>query len=194
MKSYVRMMLFVIVLGAVTSLVFVGMEIWTRPLIEANAAIELKSTILDANGENYTTATVNEVFAVAIETYSQDGLTLYRHEASGNVSFEFAGSGVWGPIVGVITLDRGQKIIVDLRVLQQEETPGLGGVVAEPAYLAGYLGVSMVPKLDFVVAGSERLPNQVDSITGATRTSNAFLTILNNSYLNHLEIMQKAGD
>jgi Na+-transporting NADH:ubiquinone oxidoreductase subunit C len=194
MKSYTRMLTFIIILGAATSLIFVGMEFWTTPLIEANAAIELRSTILDANGEAYTTATVNEVFMAKIETVVQNDLTLYVHRASGSVSYEFSGSGVWGPIIGIITLERDLETIRHLRVLQQEETPGLGGVVADPSYLAGYFGARMVPQLDFAVPGTDRLPNQVDRITGATRTSNSFRTILNNSYLSYLEFMQEVGD
>lgn len=194
MKGYTRMLVFVIILGAATSVIFVGMEVWTAPLIEANAAIELKSTILDANGDTYTTATVNDVFDAVIETVSREGLTLYLHRASGRVSYEFSGSGVWGPIIGIITLERDLETIRHLRVLQQEETPGLGGVVADPSYLAGYVGVRMVPQLDFAIAGQDRLPNHVDRITGATRTSNSFRTILNSSYLSHVEFMQEVGD
>ncbi|HSL94165.1 MAG TPA: FMN-binding protein [Bacillota bacterium] len=194
MKSYAKMLVFIIILGAVTSLIFVGMEVWTAPLIEANAALELKSTILDANGEAYTIATANQAFAEAIETFEQEDLTLYRHKGSGSLSYEFSGSGVWGPIVGIITLESDLETIRHLRVLQQEETPGLGGVVADPTYLQGYFGVHMVPELAFVVPGSERLPNQVDRITGATRTSNSFRTILNSSYLRYLEFMQEVGD
>lgn len=196
MRSYGRMLIFVAVLGAVTSVIFMGMEAWTAPLIAANAEIELRSTILDANGIPHTTATVNEVFEanIAIHRSPDSSLTIYIDRNSGSVSYEFSGSGVWGPIIGIITLESDHTTIRHIRVLQQEETPGLGGVVAEWSYLAGYIGVRMTPELTFAAAGTPRQPNQVDAITGATRTSNAFLGILNGSYNEHLEFIRKAGD
>ena len=194
MKNYTKMLWFVVIMGAITSVVFVGMEAWTRPLIEANAAIELRSTILDANGISYTTATVNEVFEENISIRSVGDHTLYVDSNSGSISFEFNGSGVWGPITGVITLERDLKTIKHLKVLQQEETPGLGGVVAESGYLSQYKGVEMTPELALRSSSDELRANEVDAITGATRTSTAFVSMLNTSYSEHLEALRKVGD
>jgi Na+-transporting NADH:ubiquinone oxidoreductase subunit C len=194
-KSYLKMLWFVAVMGIITSGIFLGMEAWTRPLIAANAAIELRSTILDASDIPYTTATVNDAFEANVTVRNMGEYALYVDNNSGSISFEFAGSGVWGPISGVITLERDIETIKSVRVLQQEETPGLGGVVAEAGYLSQYRGVKMTPQLAFrTTAAVPAQPNEVDAITGATRTSDAFLSILNSSYTVHLEALKKVGE
>lgn len=194
MRNYLKMLWFIAILGIITSGIFIGMEVWTAPLIEANAAIELKSTLLDAYEVPYTTPTVNEVFAVNVTVHQVGDQVVYFDNSADNVSFEFRGSGVWGPIYGVLTLSPDLETIRHIRVLQQEETPGLGGVVAEPRYLAGYVGAKLVPPLVLRPAGGDTgNPNEVDAITGATRTSNAFIRILNSSYAEHLDALKEVG-
>lgn len=190
MNTYVRMLVFVIAMAVGTSAVLLGMEELTAERIEANAEIELQQTILDAYGITYNTANINEVFESSVEVVEQDGLTLYVDRASGAVSFEFLGGGVWGPISGVLTLESDYETIRSVAVLQQEETPGLGGVVANPQYLATFEGVLMTPELKIEKDTSANDPNEVDSITGATRTSDAFELILNNAYETHQSLWQ----
>ena len=190
MNTYVRMLVFVIAMAVGTSAVLLGMEELTAERIEANAEIELQQTILDAYGITYNTANINEVFESSVEVVEQDGLTLYVDRASGAVSFEFLGGGVWGPISGVLTLESDYETIRSVAVLQQEETPGLGGVVANPQYLATFEGVLMTPELMIEKDTSANDPNEVDSITGATRTSDAFELILNNAYETHQSLWQ----
>jgi len=189
-NTYVRMLVFVIAMAVGTSAVLLGMEELTAERIEANAEIELQQTILDAYGITYNTANINEVFESSVEVVEQDGLTLYVDRASGAVSFEFLGGGVWGPISGVLTLESDYETIRSVAVLQQEETPGLGGVVANPQYLATFEGVLMTPELMIEKDTSANDPNEVDSITGATRTSDAFELILNNAYETHQSLWQ----
>jgi len=185
-----KMLVFVLALAVGTSAVLLGMEELTADRIEANAEIELQQTILDAYGISYNTGNINEVFASSVDVIEEDGLTLYVDTNSGAVSFEFTGGGVWGPISGVLTLESDYETIKSVTVLQQEETPGLGGVVANPQYLATFEGVLMTPELMIEKDTSANDPNEVDSITGATRTSDAFELILNNAYEAHQSLWQ----
>jgi len=189
-NTYMKMLVFVLALAVGTSAVLLGMEELTADRIEANAEIELQQTILDAYGISYNTGNINEVFASSVDVIEEDGLTLYVDTNSGAVSFEFTGGGVWGPISGVLTLESDYETIKSVTVLQQEETPGLGGVVANPQYLATFEGVLMTPELMIEKDTSANDPNEVDSITGATRTSDAFELILNNAYEAHQSLWQ----
>jgi len=189
-SQYVKMLVFVLALALGTSGVLLGMEELTAERIEANAEIELQQTILDAYDISYTTTNINDVFESSVEIIEEDGLTLYVDRNSGAVSFEFIGGGVWGPISGVLTLESDYETIRSVAVLQQEETPGLGGVVANPQYLATFEGILMTPELMIEKDTSDNDPNEVDSITGATRTSDAFELILNNAYEAHQSMWQ----
>lgn len=195
MKRYLKMVWFILILGTLTSVVFVGMEIWTRPLIDANAANELKSIVLSANDISYNTGNISTVFDENIEVEEVGEFTFYIEKNSGRVSYQFSGGGVWGPIIGIITLENDKETIRQIRIMQQEETPGLGGVVADLKYLAKYVGILIVPQIEVNIPDSAtNKPNEVDSITGATRTSKAFEKILNDSYVERLSALAQLGE
>lgn len=183
MKQNIKLMLFVLILGVLTSGLLVGVDALTRDRIAQNAEAELKAAILDANGEPYNLTNIHEVFAEAIEVIEVDGLTFYRHKGTENVSYPYEGGGVWGPIEGIITLEDDFETIVAIRVLVQEETPGLGGIVAEAKYLSNFVGIKMIPTLEINKDPSANAENEVDAITGATRTSEAFEIIMNDNYV-----------
>jgi Na+-transporting NADH:ubiquinone oxidoreductase subunit C len=195
MKRYLKMVWFILILGSLTSVVFVGMEVWTRPLIDANAANELKSIVLSANDISFNTGNISTVFDENIKIEEVGEFTFYVEKSSGRVSYQFSGGGVWGPIIGIITLENDKETIRQIRIMQQEETPGLGGIVADLKYLAKYVGILIVPKIEVNIPDSStNKPNEVDSITGATRTSKAFEQILNDSYAERLSALAQLGE
>jgi Na+-transporting NADH:ubiquinone oxidoreductase subunit C len=149
---------------------------------------------------------IHDVFDATTETISvvdeYDGeaftYTFYEDKLSGTITFGFGptfGGGVWGPIIGLLSLENDFTTIVRIAVLQQEETPGLGGIVATRAYLDTFEGktiglgdnaLSIIKDLDVLTAAS----NEVRSITGATRTSSQFDIILNNAYAAHRSVWE----
>ncbi|MFW5864709.1 MAG: FMN-binding protein [Candidatus Izemoplasmataceae bacterium] len=182
MKIYGKMLVFITMLGLFTSGVLLVVNALTLDRIAENEAAALYSTILDGNDIDYTIGTITETFEEEIEVHEFEGLTYYIHTDSGRVSFEFEGGGVWGPIIGVLTLEDDFETIKAISILQQEETPGLGGVVAEEEYLETFVGKKMTPEIVISKEADTSLDNEVDSITGATRTSEAFQAILNEAY------------
>ena len=201
MNKYVRMMMFVAVLGTVSGGLLFGTGAITNSLIEANADALLKSEVLTAHGVEYTFTNIHDVFAETTTTITIEGeyegedytFTYYQDNTNGTITFGFGptfGGGVWGPIIGLLSLENDFTTIVRISVLQQEETPGLGGIVATRTYLDTFNGKSIgldddaleiIKDLDPTVAEA----NEVRSITGATRTSNQFNIILNNAYVAH---------
>lgn len=186
MNKHVQMLVFVLFLGFFTSILLVGMGALTEERIAQNEAALLQSAILDGFDEEYTFGNINDVFNDTVTVYEYEGYTFYRDDASGRVSFRFEGGGVWGPIIGIITLESDLETIAEITILAQEETPGLGGVVAERDYLDTFVGKTM--EIDIVKGAVTLNVNQVDSITGATRTSDAFEGILNTDYEEHITV------
>lgn len=183
MKQNLKLMMFVLILGILTSGLLVGVDALTRDRIVQNQAAQLKSAILDANEISYNFGNIHDVFDEEIEVITVGELTFYEAKESKNVSYEYTGGGVWGPISGVITLNADFETIVAIKVLNQQETPGLGGIIAEAKYLANFVGIKMVPTLQINKDSSANLPNEIDAITGATRTSEAFEIIMNDNYV-----------
>jgi len=181
MNQNLKMMIFVVILGLVTSALLLGANALTEDRIELNKEAKLKSAILDGFDIEYNFTNIHDVFDDTITILEEDGYTFYVNDLTGSVAFRFEGSGLWGPIIGILTLEDDFETIVRITILEQEETPGLGGVVAERPYLDKYVGVKMTPSIDVTKEGATE-PNQVDAITGATGTSNAFEVILNDNY------------
>lgn len=185
MNQNLKMIIFIVLVGLVTSALLLGADALTKERIELNREAKLKSAILEGFEIDYTFTNIHEVFDEEVQITTGE-YTFYIHEASGRVAYRFEGSGLWGPIIGIITLESDFETIARITILQQEETPGLGGVVAERPYLDNYVGVKMTPAIDVTKEGSTE-PNQVDAITGATGTSNAFEGILNANYAEYSE-------
>ena len=188
MNRYLRMLVFVTILGLFTSLLLLGMDALTKERIASNEQALLRTAILDANQIAYTFTNELEVFEDRISIVTIDEYIFYVNEDTGAVSFQFTGGGVWGPITGILTLEQDLVTIQDIVILEQEETPGLGGVVAEKSYLATFIGKQM--EIDIVKDVATLSENQVDAITGATRTSDAFEIILNTVYNEYLLVWQ----
>lgn len=185
MKDYIKMLIFVFVLGAVTSTLLLTMDYLTKDRIEKNKEAALMSAILDAYEIPYSFNNVFVVFGDNVVTYELNGYTFYENIATKEVSYLFEGSAVWGPLVGIVTLEADFRTIVKISILEQEETPGLGGVIAEEQYLETFEGIILSESAPYIMlrhGSGENLPNEVDAITGGTRTSEAFERIFNDYY------------
>ncbi len=104
-------------------------------------------------------------------------LTSYRHLETMNLSFEFRGKGLWGEIYGIMTLKEDLMTIVNVSVLEQEETPGLGAIVGERVFLDQFIGKVFDPTIR--IGKNPVGDSEVDQISGATSTSGSFQIILN---------------
>ena len=66
--------------------------------------------------------------------------------------------------------------------MNQEETPGLGDRITEPAFLDQFRAKIFAPDLKLMPEGQSQAKNEIDAITGATMSSVAFIDILNENY------------
>jgi Na+-transporting NADH:ubiquinone oxidoreductase subunit C len=206
MNKYVRMLVFVAILGGISGGLLTGATFATGAMIEDNKQAQLKAEILNAHGVAFTPLTIHETFASQVDVYSYTRpygdsnyeFNFYVDRTSGVITYGFDstfGGGVWGPIIGLFTLQSDWATIVRISVLQQEETPGLGAIVATRNYLDQFVGKSIglgeasfqiIKGLDPTQAGE----NQVPSITGATGTSSRFQSIINAAYGAHRTVWE----
>jgi Na+-transporting NADH:ubiquinone oxidoreductase subunit C len=204
MKQYTKMLTFVFIMGFLTSLVFVGMDALTAERIEANKDAAIYSAVLNHNEISFNSGNLADVFNenITVEEVIYEGQTLsfYINEANGNVSFMygvFALGGLWGPLRGVITLESDFQTIVNVTVLEEQETPGLGGKVKNRDFLDQFIGLVVIPELDRPVEvnkdAAANEANEVDEISGATGTSTAFERLLNDSYQIYRDLWLNRG-
>ena len=154
------------------------------PRIESNAALAEKRALLDAFGLEVTgiQATDEAVFAQNLrQATNSRGQDLFaRIDSAGEITglaAPFAGSGLWGEIHGYIAYapDGGQ--ILGIVFTKQNETPGLGGRIDEAAFRDQFRGLMIIPGLP--VSYGDPAYEGIDAISGATSSSRAVITILN---------------
>lgn len=178
MRDTLRMILFVVVLGLLLSAVIFTVNSFTAPRIAKNDELTMKRTILDAHGVSFRESDLEAVFDRDIVVATKGAKTFYELK-NGDIAFEFQGSGLWGPIRGVISLGRDLQTIKKIIVIHQEETAGLGGRLAERKYLSGFENKKFAPTIEILNRRSAAKENEVDGISGATLTSKAFEKIIN---------------
>ena len=178
MKDKFLMVLFVLILGSILTTALIGVNGFTAPKIEKNAEIKLKSSVLAALEIPFEIETVEQTFANNVKSVDLSEGTYYI-SANGDYALPYEGAGLWGPIKGIIAMNPDLVSISGLKIMQQEETPGLGSRIGEDEYLAAFVGKRFTPTLDIVSPGKGGGENQIDSISGATMSSKAFVNILN---------------
>lgn len=187
MKDRILLIVFVLVLGAFSSGTLTSLNYFTKQKVEKNYEIKVKSSVLDAFGFEYPIDDVEDFFEQNVDVIIKNELTFYE-SAEKEVAFEFNGSGLWGPISGIIALKSDLETIKGITIVHQEETPGLGGVIESKEYLDKFKGKKVIPKISIVAAGKgAEYDNEVDAITGATMTSKAFEELLNLNVLKYKE-------
>jgi Na+-transporting NADH:ubiquinone oxidoreductase subunit C len=178
MKDRILMVLFVLILGTILTASLIAVDFYTTPVIETNEALRIKSSVLEALEIAYGAQEIEQTFAENVEEKSADG-TVYYVSRSNEVAFQFEGAGLWGPISGVIALQPSMDELKGVTIISQEETPGLGGRISEPEYLGKFKGAPFAQGLRSVAPGKGSGSRDIDTITGATMTSDAFVGILN---------------
>ena len=185
MNPALKVIVFVLVMGTAAGALLLGVNVYTSPMIATNEELKLKSSVLDVLDIASDKAGALSMFDKNVAVLKKGGHAFYR-ASDGAVAFEFSGSGLWGPISGIVSLEKDLKTIRSIKITHQEETPGLGGRLAEAAYLKQFRTKEVVPRLVFVPEGNAVKVNEVDAITGATGSSRAFEKLINENLQKYL--------
>ena len=160
MKDKILMIVFVLVLGSILTAALVAVNFYTTPVIEKNEEIATKSSILKALNISFKQDTVEDIFAGNVEEKQQEGTTYYVAKDR-NIAFPYSGSGLWGPIEGIIAVQPDFETLKGITIIRQEETPGLGSRIGEAPYLEPEFEIAVLlvgEQPDVVVTGlSERV-------------------------------------
>ncbi|MGQ9559810.1 MAG: FMN-binding protein [Candidatus Oleimicrobiaceae bacterium] len=204
MKNRVQMVLVLVISAAVSATMLGWVYNFTRPTVQMNREKKLKRTVLEVFGIPYAEDSLLEVFANSVEVVQRSEGTYYRaYEMRGGskvytgLAVELSGPGFWAPIRVILALEQDLETVRGLRVVDQAETPGLGGRMVEPWFQEQFKGKKVKPVLRIVYGTRASGPNEVDAITGATETSKALDRIINRglrSFLVELGHASGAGE
>ncbi|HEB29855.1 MAG TPA: FMN-binding protein [Spirochaetes bacterium] len=192
MKDKILMVIFILVLGSILTTALLAVNSYTTPIIEKNNEIALKQSVLRALEINFLEENTEDVFSENIEVTTREQKDFYISR-EGNIAFAYTGSGLWGPIDGVIGIKPDFETIKAVTIIYQEETPGLGGRISEQQFLDRFKNKTLVPDLLITSPGKAAAKNEVDGISGATMSYKAFEAIINAQYQEYIPLI-KAGN
>ena len=178
LKMLLIMTLFACISGGVLSLVY----LYSNPLIEANMLEEERRSIFEVvpKCDAYEEQTAGEM--KYFECTDTSGTVIgYALPAQGN--------GYQGVIKLMIGLSPDLVEITGISILEQVETPGLGGRISEQAFQEQFKGVKTDPEVGYVKNQAPEKDTDVQAVTGATISSRSVVTIINRSVEKFREVL-----
>lgn len=167
-KMILILTLFACISGGVLSVVY----LFSSPMIEANLLREQREAIF--------------LVVPGAKEYSEkqvDDFVYYEcRDENGNINgfaFLAQGNGYQGVIKIMVGVTTDISKITGIKVLEQVETPGLGGRISEKEFQAQFRGISTDPQIEYVKNKKPSKPNEIQAITGATISSRSVVSIIN---------------
>jgi len=166
------------VLGALAGVILAFVFKMADPLIQINKEKELKAAI-------FTVLPAAKDYRTLTKTLKKEVVTVYVGlDANGSpvgVAFKADGNGFQGNVGVMVGLGLDYMKLKGIQVLDQVETPGLGNRILEDWFMKQFKGVEVHPKIEYIKYRKPEKPNQIQAITGATISSNAVVTNINNA-------------
>jgi len=206
-KQQLYIVAYMVSVAAVFGAMVTGLHLASRPALERNARLLRQRALIRVfslgDAEKMPKAEAAQlvekhVDATELRRDPESGWEFRLLKAYGDAGkrelkaygFQFRGLGFWAPIEGVLAVSPDLNRTVGLVILDQKETPGLGGRVAEPEFTDQFgAGIDVSPPrsgdrfLQLAARGTGAADaaraRRVDAITGATQTSTAMERILN---------------
>jgi len=180
--TFVVCMVFVIVLAVANQI--------TLERVEANKRLELRAAVLRAFGLADSTtpsAEIDQKYSEIITRKQLDKATAYFATIDGQqfIAIKLTAPGLWGPITAVLATDPAGKVVRGFEIIDQQETPGLGGRITEPWFTGQFKGKKTLPDGTIAFAQGSGRGNfdpengTVDAVTGASRTSDFVHDLVN---------------
>lgn len=203
MIDRIKMIAFVLVLGAVLTTALVSVDAFTAPYIRANQKKKLQESILKAAEIEFEPATLEQAFSEQIKAMdypdalqplgaTDDNKKRFYLTQAAEVMFEYRGSGIQDEIYGVISFEPDLETIKGITIVSQKETPGLGGRIEEAEFLARFKQKKVFPRFRIRPPGKASGDNEIDGLTGATLSCNALEALLNKEIQKYIPAIKES--
>jgi len=189
--STFRLVATLAVAGALAGLLIVLVNLHTRPIIEKYQAEQLQKAVYEVlpGVERYDTYYLvdgNLTVALPPNAKEKDYKRLYiGHGSDGKVrgvAISKGESGFQDVILLIFGFDPQTGRMSGMKVLDSKETPGLGDkIYKDKAFVQQFFDGPKLPLVGVKAGAGKGLPNEVDTITGATISSRAVIRIINDA-------------
>lgn len=189
----------VIVLTAVmvlSALVLAGTYAGLSPQIEANRVAALNASLSSIFAGAADGVAPEEL---VFEELESDGPTIYRGSTGGGDSLGYAVrvqiQGYGGTITLLVGLSPDLKTIQGIEVVEQVETPGLGGNITNESFKEQFEGLSTEEQITYVKnVEPDKQQNEIQAISGATITSRAVVGGINENLDDAIEMIERQAE
>lgn len=170
-------------------------------VIQRNQERQFKVALLKALEIPFDSEMPEKAYNTEIEERITEKVTLYLTHRDNKkelpvtgVAFMLKGAGFWGPMSLIVGLDPADMSIRGLEILEQEETPGLGGRIEEKSFRDQFKEKQIEKKIIVQIKGAATGPNDVSAITGATITSKTLEKIINETSRPYIEAIRSLNN
>ncbi|NCB01587.1 MAG: FMN-binding protein [Spirochaetia bacterium] len=169
--------IFMAIVTIVCIVITSSLFLFTSDRVKSNEQFFLRRSVLNAASINHdgTPLSVEEAYTSYVT--EENGKYIIKDDSNDQKTVvERTGPGLWGPITIMVGFSS-PNTLSGVSIVSQNETPGLGARIEEPWFTAQFAGKSGPFRL--VEEGTSDSDDEIDSITGATRTSESFRNIIN---------------
>ncbi len=171
-NSTSRLILTLTVIGVISALVLTFVFQWTTPLINKHKAVAQEKAIFSVLPG-----------AVEIKKHDKNGNTFFTgYDKSGSkvgIAMVTEGGGFQGVIKLMIGTDLDQGKIYGIKILEHQETPGLGARITGEEYKSNFVDKPFGSYQ--VIKKSSSNPLDIEAIAGATISSKKVTNIVQNA-------------
>ena len=128
-----------------------------------------------------------------------EGTTIYRaHSGDGDLlgyAVRVVTTGYGGEIQLLVGISPDNESVLGIQVVEHIETPGLGGRITEPAFSEQFEGLDATREIEYVKnAEPDKAANEIAAISGATISSSAVVSGMNDALDGILQNLPEAGE
>lgn len=173
MKKFLHIFTVLVLISGLAGFCLSVMNKYASPLIEDKKKKELMQAMrtLFPEMEHYE------------KKYIQEKEIYLCYDSKGSFlgySIPAKGNGYQGSILLLVALSADMQTLIGIKVLENVETPGLGGRINEEWFQKQFRGRSLVPALK-LKKQKVTAENEVQAISGATISSHAVVRIINDT-------------
>ena len=191
-QGKVKKRVFPVIFMLIVTLVFISITTAiytiTEDRIKINEKLVIKRAVTASAGLDVpdNPGMVEELYNKSVkEVKDIDGQILYYEvsdsKLAGGKSYVIIsiGSGLWGDITAAVGIDSSRETLTGIEIINQNETPGLGGRITEAWFKDQFRGKK--GPLTTVPEGEPAAEKQFQAITGASYSTGAIRSIVNST-------------
>lgn len=173
---------FMVAMSMIMSLALATLNQVTYGIIKEQEENQTRRSILSALGlESTSDDEIERIFRenMSEQMWNEEIYYIYSEENE-EVAYVFPilGSAVWGSVEAFGAMDKERTTLLGVDFVRHSETPGLGGRIEESWYTEQFRNIDITGEPPYLSYRPE--PNgNLDTITGATLTSNAVVEFTN---------------